>query len=231
MLHKISVAAAVLVLLLAGLFQRSWTDSGNTAPALASAADKIEQVPLTLGPWRGQPVAMDAADMAAAGYAGCVLRRYEDSSTGNVLSMLLVCGRPGPVSVHTPEACYGGAGYERVADPVQVKVAALTSAEPAVFWQADFVKPKQASARRIRIYWAWHGGERWQAVENPRLTFMNRAVLYKLYVVCEVTAGDDAKKSAACTDYMKCLLPELQKLLAPPAGANAKGTAAAHGRG
>jgi hypothetical protein len=217
MLHKISVTAAVLVLLLAGLLHRSWTDYWRTAPALVEAAALIEKVPLAIGSWRGQTLEVDAEDLALAGYNGCVWRRYQDSSSGTSVSMLLVCGRPGPVSVHTPDACYGGVGYERMGAMVQVKVPALSPAEPAVFWQADFVKPGQASSRQLRIYWSWHTGEGWQAVENPRLTFMNEPVLFKLYVVCEITSADDTRKTDACREFMTALLPEMQKLLSPPA--------------
>jgi hypothetical protein len=217
MLYKISVAASVAALLLAGLLQRWWTDYWQTAPALTEAAAQMQQIPMSFGAWRGQPMQVDAADMTSAGYAGCLWRRYEDSRSGSVLSMLLVCGRPGVVSVHTPDACYGGVGYERAVDPAQVNVAALGSDEPAPFWQADFVKPNHASAKRLRIYWSWYAGERWQAPENPRLTFMNFPVLYKLYVVCEITGADEAKKTEACTEFLKNVLPELQKLFAPPA--------------
>jgi hypothetical protein len=229
MLHKISVTSSVLVLVLAGLLHRWWTDYWHTAPALAEAVAQIRQVPLILGGWRGQPLELDAADLANAGYAGCLWRRYEDSGSGTVVSMLLMCGRPGPVSVHTPEVCYGGIGYEKIADPVQVKLAALAPAKPAVFWQADFAKPKQANGQHLRIYWSWYAGECWQAVDNPRLTFMNRPVLYKLYVVCEITPADATKKTEACTEFMKVLLPELEKCLAPAAPATPARTHATHG--
>src|SRR5580692_444916 len=95
MLYKFSVTAGFVVLLLTGFLHRSWTDYWQSAPALAEAAARIQQVPLTVGTWRGQPMDLDTEQIAAAGYAGCVWRRYEDSATGMVLSMLLVCGPPG----------------------------------------------------------------------------------------------------------------------------------------
>lgn len=217
MLYKLSVSGAVLALVLAGYLQRSWTGYYRTAPALAEAAERIQGIPLALGSWRGQTLELDAADTASAGYTGGVWRRYEDPSKGIVLSMLLVCGRPGPVSVHTPDVCYGGAGYKRMAEPGLTRVAAQNLVEPAAFWRADFDKPSQANGRRLRIFWSWYDGERWQAVENPRLTFMYRPVLYKLYVVCEITPDDEARKMKACTEFMNLLLPELQKQLAPTA--------------
>ena len=30
---------------------------------------------------------------------------------------LILCGRPGPVSIHTPDVCYRGLGYEPTGSP------------------------------------------------------------------------------------------------------------------
>ena len=65
------------------------------------------------GPARTSPTTRRT--MARAGIKGCVYRRYRNPRTGESVSVLLVCGRGGPISVHTPDVCYAGAGYRPTA--------------------------------------------------------------------------------------------------------------------
>ena len=50
----------------------------------------------------------EAYEAAAAELEGWLARRYLHRRTGVVVHVLLLCGRPGPLSVHTPEVCYYG---------------------------------------------------------------------------------------------------------------------------
>src|SRR5690349_21413820 len=54
--------------------------------------------------------------------------------------VLLVCGRPGRVSVHPLEACYPGASYEFVAPPLWQALPLESSLRPGEFWMAMFHK-------------------------------------------------------------------------------------------
>jgi Protein of unknown function (DUF3485) len=207
MLYKISLTTAVLALMLTGFLDRLWTSGRESAAA--EAAQRIQEVPLILGSWRGQPLEPNAEHIAAAGFAGVLARRYEDEN-GCVVSMLLVCGPPGPVSVHTPDVCYPGAGFDMIG--TQSKLNVPSAGEHVQFWQSQFRKARWGD-RRLRVYWSWHSNRGWQAAENPRITFMNLPVLYKLYVMCEIAPGEETKMAEACTRFMKCLLPELEQRL------------------
>ena len=76
------------------------------------AVSKLDRVPMVIGEWKGRPETVDSRDRIAAGLNGLVMRHYENSRTGGTTTLVLVCGRPGPVAVHTPEICYPGAGLE-----------------------------------------------------------------------------------------------------------------------
>src|SRR4029453_11021427 len=92
------------------------TDRWGASDELSRALVGLGRVPATFGDGVGEDVPFEAEDMARVGIKGCVFRRYQNVRTGEVVSFLLVCGRGGPISVHTPDVCYAGAGYRQVVD-------------------------------------------------------------------------------------------------------------------
>src|SRR5947209_1965401 len=114
-----SRALAVLTVFLAvaatGTVHGVWANRWSSPEALQRATARMAEVPMTLGDWDGQAGELDARQLAVADVSGHLLRRYVNRRNGAVVTVLLLCGRPGPVSVHRPEVCYGGAGYELAA--------------------------------------------------------------------------------------------------------------------
>jgi hypothetical protein len=177
-------------------------------------------LPLSVGPWRGEALRLDAESVAHAQLAGYCWRRYRHTLTGDVVSVLLVCGDFRPVAVHPPDVCYEGAGYEMMGQPVRRTLTpaapaapAAPSAPPAEFWMAQFHKPGAAVPGQLRIYWSWTAKGTWEAADNPRLAFAGSPVLYKLYVLSETIPTDGAPDRDPCKEFMDGWLPELQKTL------------------
>src|SRR3954453_14809352 len=103
-----AVVSAALVLA-TGAVQGFWTgrwDAPGSGPVDTAALD---QIPLQLGEWQGQPLELNSRE--AASYSGVLSRRYVHQRTGQVVSVVLVAGRPGPVSIHSPDYCYPASGY------------------------------------------------------------------------------------------------------------------------
>src|SRR3954470_6830087 len=96
---------ASAVLIGTGLVHGRWTDRWTPAAEPAVAAARFNAIPMTLGEWDGHPEGKPTA--ADATLAGTLQRRYVNRRTGEAVSVYLVCGRPGPAAIHTPEACYG----------------------------------------------------------------------------------------------------------------------------
>lgn len=90
--------------------------------------------------------------------------------------MLLVCGKAGPLSVHTPEACYSGAGY--TPDRNQRKMNVSESHE--FTWQS--FQSKVDGQPDLEISWAWTTDGRWSCPDSPRVTYGREPFLYKLYI-------------------------------------------------
>src|SRR5713226_439747 len=103
-----------------------WSGRWHIDRDMAAAGARAEQLPLHLGDWQAEDQQIDDKTIERAGFSGYFLRRYENQRTRAVVSVLLAWGRPGPLSVHSPEVCYGGAGFEMSGNP------ALYSPEQAV---------------------------------------------------------------------------------------------------
>ena len=92
------------------------------------------------GEWVG--FSHDGEKSQSGGVAGTFYRRYENHRTGDVATVFLVCGRSGPVSIHTPDVCYAADGFV-VGDEKQDRV----GDNEAEFFSADAVKTKPPTKR------------------------------------------------------------------------------------
>ncbi len=144
-------------LIACGIVHGFWTDRWVPPVETAEAAARLDALPLELGDWDGQTLEVKPGE-AGAGVAGCINRHYVHRKTGTVVSLFLVCGRPGPVSIHTPEVCYGASGF-------MVGAKGRIEMEEAGdnLWKADAVRTSATDEKHLRLYWAWNGGNGWTA--------------------------------------------------------------------
>ena len=156
---------------------------------------------------------MDAKQFVIADIAGYLMRRYHNPRTDTTLSVLIVCGRPGPVSVHTPDICYGGMGFGLVAPANRETFAYEGGPAPAEFNVGHFRKVQAGLATHLRIFWTWSNGDTWRAPSNPRWTFASSRALYKLYIVHEMPKEDEALQDDPSVEFLRLFLPELQQTL------------------
>ncbi len=186
-----------------------WTGRWQGTRALEEAAARVPAVPLAFGDWQGEDRPPDDEAFRAAGAKTYWVRTYRDRRTGEGVTALLMCGPAGRMGVHTPEICYGAAGFD-AGGAVREEVG------PARFWTARFRKPGPAGDSALRIHWGWSAGGPWRAPENPRWAFFGEPFLYKLYVVRDVSADDEPADREASSRFLQALLPELRKTLLSP---------------
>jgi hypothetical protein len=216
MVRTLALIVGSGVLIACGLVHGQWTDRFQQSAPIKDAVARLDQVPLQLGPnvqgrpeWLGEVLPCKAGQ-AGAGVAGCLQVQYVNQQTGKAVVVSLVCGRPGPVSIHSPDACYVANGYD-IDRPHKV---GSTEAE---FWQTDAVLKNVTEEKRSRIYWAWNNGQGWKANADPRQEYVRSPVLYKLYVVRVLEGQDDKTAGEPCQRLIEVLLPELNKALFAPA--------------
>jgi hypothetical protein len=202
MYRTLILAIACVVLVGSGVVHGLWTDRWTEPTDLGDATARLEQLPMTIGAWHGANVEMEKD--ANTGLAGMIARRYVHATNGKTVTILLGCGRSGPVCTHTPDVCYAGNGYE-VEKAKRFHLPSKTAGTPPEFWTARFVKERNTGKTLIRIFWSWHGAE------NPRLSFAGEKILYKLYVVREMVQPDEPVEGDACVEFMQELLPMFEQ--------------------
>jgi hypothetical protein len=214
MSKAIPTAAAFLLLAAYGVAEGLWTDRWNTSRAAEIAAARLAGVPRTIGEWEGEDAELDPRVIALAELKGYVQRKYTHRETGSVVSVLLLCGRPGPISVHTPDVCFQGQGYVLTAPPQRrgVEAAGLRTE----FWNGRFEHKGALVPESTTVFWSWSADGRWQAPDNPRLHFAREGALFKLYVIRSVVqAGDRPVGDPDLDAFMAAFLPAAQAALFP----------------
>src|SRR5262249_10925144 len=94
----------------------------------------------------------------------------------------------------------------------------------ANFWTAEAVKRRGVEETRLRLYWAWNGGEGWTASTDPPGQFSRYRypVLHKLYVLRDLSASSANKadgdkqaddRDSTCEAFLTAFLPELDNAL------------------
>jgi hypothetical protein len=196
---------ACLLVVVCGVVHGFWTDRWRPPTEAAEAAARMDALPQEIGDWKGETV--PDKNPTAGGTAGSIQRRYTNRRTGESVSIYLVCGRVGPVAEHTPDVCYVAAGF----DVGPKSLAAV--ADGASFWTADAARTKDVGDTRLRLYWAWSADGRWSAPDNPRFAFVRAPALFKLYVQRDLADGGPAAQEEPCVNFLRALLPELNKTL------------------
>jgi hypothetical protein len=199
---------SIVLVAVAGIVYGIQTDRWKISNDLQVALDKLPTVPMQVAEWRGTDVnEFEAEEMNRAGIKGWVYRRYETSR--DVVVVLIVCGRGGPISVHTPDVCYQGAGYRQVSDFARNEIS--VAPEAAAFWESKFEKSNAIVPSKLDIYWGWsEDGKTWHAPESARRTYGSSHALYKMYVIREMKSESDPD---TCKAFLEAALPEFSKAL------------------
>ncbi len=208
------IIAAVFMVVASGIVHGQWVNRWRVTPDIELAIAKLDRLPMDIGDWRGRPQTVDRRALTAAGLDGLIMRHYENRRTGRTTSFVLVCGRPGPVSVHTPEICYPGAGFE-MAQERPVKFSVNPGSRYAEFLRADFAKQESFPPERLRVYWSLNATGTWSVPENPRLAFASRPVLYKLYLTARINESLERSADTTVTEFLEKFLPQLERTLFP----------------
>jgi hypothetical protein len=191
-----------------GVYTDRWGPSGQLEQALAG----LPRIPSRIDKWGGEDLPFDLQELSRAGIRGGVFRRYTNQDTREEISFLVVCGRGGPISVHTPDICYAGAGYQQL-DKEQRKEVAIGDGSSHTFSVARFAKPGVVPTQ-MEIYWTWsRDGIDWRAPENPRLALARAPALYKMYVSREFKPKSREESRPSCETFLRQALPAIRQAL------------------
>jgi hypothetical protein len=182
MLRPFYLGVAFVFILTTGVVHGLWTNRWNPSPALEQAAARLDRLPLDIGDWRGQDEDLNAIHVAIGEIKSYKLRRYIHKESKEIVSLLIVCGPPGPISVHTPEICYQGLGFRVQSTEDHFAVPATENSPGGDFKTAVMQKETATGIEHLRVMWTWSTGVEWTAPEHPRWKFGRERALYKVYV-------------------------------------------------
>jgi hypothetical protein len=211
--QALPIFAALALVLGAGLVHGRWTRRWSGSPELAAAVAGLRRFPEAVGGRPGRSFALTDEELAMAEIDSYVARIYEDPRGGPPVTVLLACGRPGPISVHTPDVCFVGGGYAPVREPVRCDLPVGPSGRVAGVRRAVFRKTNSVVPTYRHVLWSWTTSGTWEAPDNPRLTFASRPVLYKLYVVREADTAGGRVEDDPNLKFLQALLPALGRTL------------------
>lgn len=202
----------LVVLLSAGLVHGRLCHRWKGSDELATAASRLALLPKSIGDWSSADLVKDAQELAIAEAAGYLMRRYQHQPSGEEVIVLVLCGRPGPIAVHPPTACYRARGYHQIAEH-RLDDVRDAHGQAHQFLLAEFLNPATLADDRVAIMWAWSTDGRWQTPADPRWEFADEAHLYKLYVTWNRTHDDCVLKDRLPTRFIAPFLEECSRYL------------------
>ena len=211
-----AVAAAVALLVSSGLVHGYWVGRWSDSEEIDAAVARLGRIPEVIDSWHGTSLEIDRRQLEVGEIDGYTSRRYEDRRSGQAVTVLLVCGRPGPISVHTPDICYRGLGFVPADAPAPSAFGRGPGRPAAAFFSATFERPQATTPQALRILWSWNAEGRWEAPDLRRLRFASYPYLYKLYVIREATPLDGSDDDdTAIRSFLRSFLPAIDEALFP----------------
>ncbi len=222
MARIISCVVALVIIIGTGILHGNGTGRWGAAEALVRASERLDRIPQNIGDWVGHDREVDPEEVAKAQAERIFARDFVNQKTRMAISVLIVCGRPGTVSVHTPDICFQGQGRIMMnAAPQTVSVdlsGGVGTPLMAEFQTADFHRPDSANRQQQRVYWTWSADGDWTAPSDPRVAFFWNNTLYKLYIVRGVSPLEelDPEELDPSLKFAEQLIPVLDKALFAP---------------
>jgi len=206
MFRVLPTIIAISLIAACGLLQRYWIGRVSDEEVLREAASRLALIPSVAGDWDGHDLTMDSREFKQTEANGVLQRRYVHRRSGETVMMTLLCGRPGPICVHTPEVCFPGAGFEEQGVGSKYSVPGENDAQ---FWVRRFQK-QAAVSEQWRILYSWTSNGNWQAADSPRLAFAGRPVLYKLYLMRRLSTAKEPLDADPTLNLLGALRPQLR---------------------
>lgn len=211
----LGVVLAVALTVSSGVLQGRMRNRWGPSPDTLRAADKLAEVSPQFGDWRlrssGKLGDTSEKMLECAGY---FIRNYQNQATGDLVSVTLLLGPPGPISVHTPEICFPSRNYKVLGKREQVAIHGADGGDDQ-FWALGY-KANNLRGDMLRVYYAWSPGNRWSATGDPRFKYAGQPYLYKIQLSAPLPAGADLQADDPCKKFLEDFLPVARKYMLVP---------------
>jgi hypothetical protein len=222
LLLMIGVAALLAGTAAAGWLHGQLTNRWGHHPDSNLAAARLRQpLPVRVGHWTlERETELEPEVIRLLQCPASISRVYSHNQTGDRISVAVLLGPPGPISVHTPEICYSSHDYSITSERELATLKDVAGDEHS-FWQVTF-KSNGLDNARLRVLYAWTTGNRWAAAERPRFGYGGVKHLYKIQLASNTQPGDSLEEFDPAKDFLGQFLMQLHPRLvdsAPPPSA------------
>jgi Protein of unknown function (DUF3485) len=176
--NAVASGIVILVLLAVGLYGvfRPGPKPGER-PELV--AEKLNAIPHTIGPWVGVDRKVSETALRGAEAQAHLYRDYRHETTREVVSVLVLYGEPAALGAHTPQVCYSATGYDPCGVPEKLTLPERETGGPTELWLGRFERERGKEA--LEVAWGWGVNGVWGAVENPRFSYAEHRLIFKIY--------------------------------------------------
>jgi hypothetical protein len=199
-------------MLLCGWAYRTLAAQLDAPPTMTPIApDALERLPMQIGSWVGNDVAIDEAVVRRTDTDAHVNRRYSRGSES--LSLYVGCGtRTRDLIMHRPDTCYVGAGWARTSQvPRDVPLRDGATLPCTIF---QFSRGTlNATEKLIVLHYYIVDGRYCQSVSEWRYAFWRLGYVAQVQVVTslETLTSDDAMR--VISEFAANSAPQIQRLL------------------
>lgn len=208
-LSYFATVGACAILVGAGLVHGRITDRWGVPSSVSAAADRLDHLPDVIHGWTSTRRDVSDRVLTAAAAANIVDRNFL-SPEGDHIQVMIVCGRPGPVTRHPPNVCFTASGLRQASGITTDRFPNEPDRQSMEFAQCLF-ESEEASSRFITQWSFSSNGRDWQMPGNPRMAFAGEGWLYKLYIIA--SEAKDDRVIARRNEFVNQLLAELREVL------------------
>lgn len=177
------LVVVLVVVVVATYVQGKWSERWGKVRTeqLNQFTSRLSEVPKTIGDWEGTDEEVDEKQFARSNCDGQVSRKYENRRNGSVVSVYLVSGTGRHVTIHTPDWCYRGAGYDMDNQPIAYSIPVEGLGTNPEFRTTTFTKHEATGMTdRLRIFWSFTDDGVWHGPASPKPMYGTQRALQGL---------------------------------------------------
>jgi hypothetical protein len=216
LVSALGIGLAVGLTLVSGVIHGRMTNRWGPPPGTAAAAERLAGFPQELGNWKlhsTQELDVFAAEMLECVESVC--GTYVNQATGDLVDLVVLLGRPGPIAVHTPEVCVSSRDYRLQGSRLPITIRDQDGADHT-FWAVTF-RSNGVDADVLEMCYGWSTGGCWSATTDPRYVYAGQPYLYKVQVSTTLRPGVDPQTSDCCQEFLQDFVAAAKdRLIEPP---------------
>ncbi|MBP62972.1 MAG: hypothetical protein CMJ62_15735, partial [Planctomycetaceae bacterium] len=196
----------------------TWIEQDTTQ--LDSFTGRLQGIPLEFGDWVGELKEFNEDQFKRSKCKGCFSTLYENKRTGDAVTVYLVSGTARNTTIHTPDWCYRGAGFEMQSKPNSYKIDSESMSSE--FVTTTFIRESAFEQQHLRILWTFTENGTWEGPVRAKIHFAGKVALFKMYLISPILKRDDSVEASPAKKFAVDFMPILTNVLFPPGESEAE---------